>query len=295
MWKICLLLSLVGAAVTTTTEEKTVSGIPWPPKPWPPVLPAKLIFPFLPQIPIAVQDDKIVLLLIDVVLDGIHTCDFKKYWFSEFDCTNITLRSDFKAGGGVFNLPIVGKGTISLDIGMHVTPLNVKTDKLIVTFTKFKFVIDGLDPGSDMGYLANGFANSLQLDLEQAIVVIVNKVLAGSNVDIECGAENIERLRETLLAEDTYEKYMNVLNEPSETAGESSETGKTKSSETEASLNLKNTMQCVEGIISAKLSESEMLQWGDSPHATKQLLAFSKTLGDGLQALFNLYTPETDL
>jgi len=303
MWKVCLLLSLVG-----TLQHPVAAG--FPNIPWPPSLPADMFLPFLPQIVVPVQSNKIALVLLDVHVRGLamdNSCNFGKKIFTAFQCTNVTLRAGFKAGGGIFDLPVAGKGTIELDLALDVDPLNLYVPKKMpVVFTTFKFEIDGLNPGSDMTYLVNGLVNNLKHDFEQAIKILAKKLLVTDVADV-CGKGNVERLEEALLAEETFEKYLedlNVENEHSETEGKPLETEQTKSSKTEAyldlentkkktevtekteaALNLENTMRCAEGVIAAKMEGLGRL----SPD--EQFLWLSETLGEGLGALFTLYTP----
>jgi len=296
MWKVCLLLSLVG-----TLQHPVAAG--FPNIPWPPSLPADMFLPFLPQIVVPVQSNKIALVLLDVHVRGLamdNSCNFGKKIFTAFQCTNVTLRAGFKAGGGIFDLPVAGKGTIELDLALDVDPLNLYVPKKMpVVFTTFKFEIDGLNPGSDMTYLVNGLVNNLRHDFEQAIKILGKKLLV-TDVAAECGVGNVERLGEALLAEEAFEKYLkdlNVENEHSETEGKPLETEhsgtegkpleteKTKSSKTEASLDLETTLRCDEAVIAAKLKGLGRLSPDD------QFLWLSETLGDGLGALFTLYTP----
>jgi len=295
MWKVCLLLSLVG-----TLQHPVAAG--FPNIPWPPSLPADMFLPFLPQIVVPVQSNKIALVLLDVHVRGLamnNSCNFGKAIFTAFQCTNITLRAGFKAGGGIFDLPVVGRGTISLDLALDVNLVNFYAlQKMPVVFTTFKFEIDGLNPGSDMTYLVNGLVNNLTEDFEQAIKILGKKLLVTDAA--ECGAGNVERLGEALLAEEAFEKYLkdlNVENEHSETEGKPLETEhsgtegkpleteKTKSSKTEASLDLETTLRCDEAVIAAKLKGLGRLSPDD------QFLWLSETLGEGLAALFTLYTP----
>ena len=150
-----------------------------------------------------------------------------------------------------------------------------------------------------MTYLVNGLVNNLRHDFEQAIKILGKKLLV-TDVAAECGVGNVERLGEALLAEEAFEKYLKDLNvenehsetegkpletEHSDTEGKPLETEKPKSSKTEASLDLENTMRCAEGVIAAKLEGLGRLSPDD------QFLWLSETLGDGLGALFTLYTP----
>lgn len=109
----------------------------------------------------------------------------------------IELRSNFKAGGHIFALPIVAdKGTVHLHL-----------DKIVmgekVNLEGFKVSITGINPGLDTHYLLDAMVNSLQQDLETAAKAAICKVIPSyfhyavklcktSAQDVEYSVEEVE-------------------------------------------------------------------------------------------------------
>lgn len=98
--------------------------------------------------------------------------------FSIVSFEPIDFRSNFKAGGHIFALPIVAdKGTVHV----HLDSIKIQ-DK--VNLNGFKVSITGINPGLDTHYLLDAMVNSLQQDLENAAAAAICKSTAGKYLQL---------------------------------------------------------------------------------------------------------------
>jgi len=160
-------------AVTTVSAQ--LPNITWPPL----ALPDMINAPFLPQLVIKNDDQKLMLLFMDLNIWGLnHTegaCEWGKTFLDPNNgvirCNNLTVTSRFKSGGKLFDLPIVGQGTVTIK-----TSFVVFVVKNFLNFDKLELNIEGINPGSDMEPLLNALGNNLKYDLSTAACKLAQKL-----------------------------------------------------------------------------------------------------------------------
>jgi len=179
---------LVGAEDLVAAESvaEPEAGLGWP-FPWPLfILPDYIYLPFLPQLPVSLGSQKLMLVLENVNITNLNSsCAFNKklrIMYPLFWCngTGVTITTGFKAGGGIFNLPVVGRGTIRINFKLIVeSPYNIYKEfkQTLIRINALDIDIKGLNPGSDMQYLINSLANNLKYDVEMALCQLAAKYL----------------------------------------------------------------------------------------------------------------------
>merc|ERR1711872_276330 len=134
-------------AVQSATEVEDIGALPDFPK----ILPDYIYLPFTPQISVSVAKQKVMLVLNNVNITGLNaTCTHFdiKHLSNIWSCDNLTVTSGFKAGGRLFDLPVVGKGNISIHLAFI-----LKGGDNFANFKTLNIDIQGLNPGSDIQYL----------------------------------------------------------------------------------------------------------------------------------------------
>lgn len=164
-----MVLALAGGAAAQNNTSKFV---------WPPHMPPEIYIPFLPQIVIPINDQKVILVLSEIYIRGLNgqTCKAGgKIARKLLSCSNVTIDMNYKAGGKIFDLPIVGDSTISIATNMYIN--NPLYGKNLVNFNSLVIDWDGLNPGSDIHYTVNDLLNNLVYDFEMAACLTIKELV----------------------------------------------------------------------------------------------------------------------